>query len=315
MVWKVFGALIMVFCAAVCADRVGIVVQHGDGSVATDCVTVGTGATAYDALSASRFSIVTKDYGSGLGIALCGIDGTGCPSSNCFCDTKYWAFYQLGGGSWSAAASGISSTSVSEGAVTGFKWQGWGDSAPTVKRFDEICVPLPGVAPVREERQKGLVLILGRNCSDTGVEFNVTDDEGRVTPFAEVNVIRSAPVTKWERVGFVVVDGDGRGSVDVGQPGHYHLEAMLPAYVPARAEVDAVECGDGDAESVDGDAIVGEVADDEIGVEESPVVEVFMDTDAQLLASVVEPSVTVIITNWSETGWESGGWLFGWRPR
>ena len=86
-------------------QRVGLVVDFGDGRVETTCVTFEEAEiTGMDVLLRAGYEVVTG-YGGG---AVCQINGRGCPSSNCLgCHPTgdggwiYWAYFHLEDGHWS----------------------------------------------------------------------------------------------------------------------------------------------------------------------------------------------------------------------
>lgn len=82
---------------------------------------------------------VFASFGS-RGEAVCALCGTGCPSSNCFCDPKrFWAYHRAGpgGAPYSLSRAGASSTSVRNGDVEGWRWGG--GEAPPPATVGEVC--------------------------------------------------------------------------------------------------------------------------------------------------------------------------------
>lgn len=128
-------------------NRVGLVVQFGDGSTATRCISfAGQSITGYEVLHRSGLSIL-EAFDSLQGAAICKIGGDGCPADDCFCAMPdYWSYWHLQGGSWVYAPSGSSSYQVQNGAVEGWHWsQG---NPPSVMTFDQICAPVAPDTPV-----------------------------------------------------------------------------------------------------------------------------------------------------------------------
>lgn len=82
--------------AAAPVRHAGVVIQHGDLGVLTDCVAFKKKSiNGYELLKRSRFAIRAARYPDGVGI--CSIDGEGCNStkpSECFCTPlvswTYW---------------------------------------------------------------------------------------------------------------------------------------------------------------------------------------------------------------------------------
>lgn len=81
------------------------------------------------------------------GQAVCSLCGTGCPSSNCFCDpNRFWAYHRAGpgGAPYSFSRTGASATTVRNGDVEGWKWGG-GEAPPAAKVSDVCNVDEPPV--------------------------------------------------------------------------------------------------------------------------------------------------------------------------
>ncbi len=312
-----FVALFVLLAALSCvvaADRVGIVVQYDDSTFATDCVEFSGVITAYDALLSSSFGIETADFPP-YGPGLCGIDSVGCPASNCFCDSNYWGFFYSKGGSWQYSNVGIGFPLdgdyqiVRDGGVIGFRWGTWGQR-PTFKQFGDICIQSGPQAQKSEPKTLGLVLSLGGNCVGK-VNFSVADEEGRVMPLAEVNVLAYSPGVKWEKIGLVVVDGDGKGSIALPHAGHYYFEAFNPMYIPTHTDIFAEDCAGG---------VAAENATDST---QSGLVLSSTPTPVQLPTPVPPKVIAVLerknvadgLSNWALTDWNAAAWLFPWRPR
>ncbi|MDQ3549629.1 MAG: hypothetical protein M3439_12520, partial [Chloroflexota bacterium] len=74
---------------------------------------------------------------------VCSIDGEGCPSDNCFCQSYttpayFWHFYANDGG-WRELLQGASSRSVGDGDVDGWSWTAGDPGLPAVT-IDEIAL-------------------------------------------------------------------------------------------------------------------------------------------------------------------------------
>ena len=73
-------------------NRVGLVVDKGDGSVVTRCVEFSKAEIGgYDLLMRSGLQVVASQA-SGQGVTICEIDGKGCPANNCFCKCSLGSF-------------------------------------------------------------------------------------------------------------------------------------------------------------------------------------------------------------------------------
>lgn len=144
----VLALLLPTFTRAQEQHRAGLVVRHGDGRVATACVTFSEPSlSGVEVLERSGFSMTTQ--GGGIGAAVCKLDGEGCdyPTEGCFCkrdgtQSVYWAYSQLRDGVWAYSPLGASNTTVQDGDVEGWAW-GNGDSrvgaVPPVLPLDQIC--------------------------------------------------------------------------------------------------------------------------------------------------------------------------------
>lgn len=128
-------------------NRVGLVVDFGDGSLTTQCIEFDeTKISGYDVLRRSGLSLVVQEV-SGMGVTVCDIEGTsGCPASSCFCQCQgmaclYWRYYYLSDDSWQYAAMGAAARSVEQGDVEGWAWgdENASGGPPPVIAFDQIC--------------------------------------------------------------------------------------------------------------------------------------------------------------------------------
>lgn len=140
--------------------RAGLVIQHGDGSVETQCVTFPEESiTGLDVVLRSGVD-VNVDASNSQGATICRLGGEGCsyPQQNCFCQCTgstcvYWSYWRWENGGWVYSSFGASSTTVTDGAVEGWVW-GPGNvgaaSPPPVRTIDEICTaatPTPTLMP------------------------------------------------------------------------------------------------------------------------------------------------------------------------
>ncbi len=136
--------------------RAGLVVQFGDGTVQTECVTFTEDEiTGTQLLENANFEIVTDTSESGT--TICKIGDDGCPSDDCFCGCAppdydpcmYWTYW-IGqpDGSWVASDTGVDGRTVTDGAVDGYHWTG-DSSAPPDTTFDSICPTqsIPAMSP------------------------------------------------------------------------------------------------------------------------------------------------------------------------
>ncbi|HNR96261.1 MAG TPA: hypothetical protein PKH89_04725 [Anaerolineae bacterium] len=146
--WLASGFLVNAHAQA--PNQVGLVVQFGDGSVVTRCVSFAESEiSGLDVLLRSGLDVVAA-YSS-TGAAICSINGEGCPPENCFCQCQgstcvYWTYWHLGGGSWNYSQLGAGSYRVHGGEVEGYRW--WPAEAPPFITFDQICAPPPTQTPI-----------------------------------------------------------------------------------------------------------------------------------------------------------------------
>lgn len=127
-------------------NRAALVVSNGDGVVNTQCVNFAEPElTGYELLERSGLP-AEIDYQAG-GTAVCSIEGTGCPASDCFCecrgsDCEYWSYWHQIGQEWEYSVVGASVYPVRNGAVEGWSW-GPGSVTeaipPPAASFADIC--------------------------------------------------------------------------------------------------------------------------------------------------------------------------------
>jgi hypothetical protein len=128
-------------------NRVGLVVRFGDGSAITRCVEFSEPEiTGYDVLERSGLDIVAA-FDSGMGAAVCAIEGTGCSAEECLTCSypNYWSYWYLNSGSWVYSPAGASVHKVHDGDVEGWSW-GIGEPPPAAS-FDQVCASPPTDTP------------------------------------------------------------------------------------------------------------------------------------------------------------------------
>jgi hypothetical protein len=151
-----YAAGLTILCAfllahAASAARVAVVIDMPDGSI-TKCVPASENENGYDVLEDAGERAVWSYYGSALGHGLCGINGLGCPASNCYCGSSaYWNFYvKEPGKAWEYSRVGFDGGSscsehycASDGDMIGFEYGSYG-SQPEDYSFDDVCCEMPG---------------------------------------------------------------------------------------------------------------------------------------------------------------------------
>jgi len=110
-------------CAAAGAHHAAVVVQHGDGSVASRCVAFdASDVTGEQLLTQSGIAWSGQTFG-GFGDAVCALDGEPARYLDCPGKDSYWAvFVSSGGGSWRLSNVGISSLTLRDGDAEGFRY-------------------------------------------------------------------------------------------------------------------------------------------------------------------------------------------------
>lgn len=127
--------------------RAGLIVVHGDGSVASGCVTFAEeSVSGAELLRRSDLQVTLTDY-TGLGYGVCAIGAEGCPAGrDCFCQCRgapcaYWVYsHRQPDGSWAISGIGASGWQVHAGDVDGWVW-GDGSTAPPAVTFEQVCPP------------------------------------------------------------------------------------------------------------------------------------------------------------------------------
>jgi LPXTG-motif cell wall-anchored protein len=105
--------------------QVALVIGLPNNQVHAEVVTVPDTATTFDALQKASIKLVSQN--TDFGPAICSINDTGCPSTNCFCDKQhFWAYYHFDAkaGKWASAQEGVGAYKPADGAVEGFVWSG-----------------------------------------------------------------------------------------------------------------------------------------------------------------------------------------------
>ncbi len=121
----------------------GLVVRFGDGSLIYAYVQFEEETiTSEELLYRSGLAVAIAPY-SGLGAGVCMINGEGCPSDDCFCQSYttpayFWHFYAHDSG-WRELLQGASSRSVGDGDIDGWSWTAGESGLPAVT-IDEIAL-------------------------------------------------------------------------------------------------------------------------------------------------------------------------------
>jgi hypothetical protein len=204
---------LFVFQVAIAAE-VGVAVKFSTGEVSKKCVNISEGSTGYQVILLTGLNLVWKDYGGGLGHALCKIENTGCPESNCFCSSEYWNFlYKNYGQNWSYSNTGLDGYSVQDKDILGLVWGEYGASPPEIS-FGEICSVSSGGGPTPKVYTEGKGYIrptrLGRikKIFGSGAWVQVDFPEETtsevttvtITPQDKEQIIESHPLPKGKQI-------------------------------------------------------------------------------------------------------------------
>ncbi|MFQ5398673.1 MAG: hypothetical protein ACE5E7_03650 [Anaerolineae bacterium] len=134
-------------------NRAALVVVFAEGDPVQRCVEFDEKQiSGYELLSRSGLA-VEADVG-GIGAAVCRIDATGCPGSDCFCSCKaggpceYWSYWHQVDGVWQYSQVGAHTYQIRDGQVEGWVWgPGAPNSAPSPPEvtFEEVCLVSPSM--------------------------------------------------------------------------------------------------------------------------------------------------------------------------
>jgi len=252
-----FALALLLIASAAHAGRVGIVADHGS-FVQTACVSYSGTKTAADVLRSSGLGVEMADYGGELGEAVCRIGATGCPSSNCFCQPEYWAFYYSNdGSSWTMSETGVSFHDVSDGEILGFSWTGWPPEEPEWRAFGSIC-PSSGAEQGERIIRHFSVNITGNEtggfCTDGQVRVHVQSVEDKAPVWepsfddARREVFQGAAVKVFHRNGWwdVVERGEtnrtGYFEFLPDLAGDYSVEVSKTGFVHFFSNFEAKDC-------------------------------------------------------------------------
>jgi hypothetical protein len=137
-------------CSAAGSNRAALVVEHGDGSTVTRCVSFDAGTVTGEwLLDSSGVAWSGQSFG-GFGQAVCAVDAEPAHFSTCPGKDSYWAsFVSRGGGPWQFASVGISSLTLADGDALGFRYVPTvGSPAPPTSPVG-VCAAAATAAPSR----------------------------------------------------------------------------------------------------------------------------------------------------------------------
>jgi hypothetical protein len=137
--------------------RAAVVLRMAEGQNLVKCVQFAEDSlTGAELLARTGWNVVI-DVSSGLGGAVCSINGKGCPVTDCFCQCpggsqcEYWSYWHWDGDKWDYSDFGAGGYTVTDGALEGWSW-GPGNfetgTEPPEFTFDQVCNPaLVGITP------------------------------------------------------------------------------------------------------------------------------------------------------------------------
>lgn len=121
----------------------GLVIQHDDETVVYAYIQFDEEAIdGTDLLTRSGIDAAMTPFG-GMGMAVCSLNGEGCPSDNCFCHSYsspafFWHYYNLIDGEWVFNPVGPSGRILRDGDIDGWAWSS-GDSILPVVTIDDVA--------------------------------------------------------------------------------------------------------------------------------------------------------------------------------
>jgi len=102
-------------------DLAQVIVQYAPGDIDVNPITFNAPISGLVALELTSLEIITQDFG--WGIAVCSIEGVGCPVDDCFCDdSKYWDYSFWDGSTWQSYGVGATESTVYDNAIEGWRW-------------------------------------------------------------------------------------------------------------------------------------------------------------------------------------------------
>ena len=135
-------------------NRTALLIVHGDGRQVSQCIDFDEAEiSSFEVLNRSGLAVRFSGY-SGMGAAVCAIDGEGCPREDqqCFCQCLgtpclFWGFWLWRDGQWAFSQRGASKVPVHHGDVQAWFWAD-GQTPPPAISFEQICPPPPTETPL-----------------------------------------------------------------------------------------------------------------------------------------------------------------------
>ena len=134
-------------------DPVTVIVQTDSHDSLVRRVSVGGTVSGLEALELSGLDIITTT--TGFGLAVCSIAGAGCPADDCFCNLGVWTYSYWDGASWQTHLTGAADSTVTPGAIDGWRWSPtWGDAPLPAPRLIAAASALDWLA-TRQSAENG----------------------------------------------------------------------------------------------------------------------------------------------------------------
>jgi prenyltransferase beta subunit len=161
---RIWRALFGLFCASILVfsssssaaqsqNSASVIIRFADGQIINKQISFSEGAiSGLEALRRTGFALEEQAG------AVCKVDRTGCPSSDCFCHAKdltqplnYWGYYAWNGQQWQYAEQGAAQSQVTNGSVQGWSW---GDQTPTqTGKGDPLQAAFDGASYLKGQQQ------------------------------------------------------------------------------------------------------------------------------------------------------------------
>lgn len=107
--------------------RAYVIVQFGQQDLTVLPITFTAPISGLRALELTGLEVVTST--TAFGTAVCSIGGVGCSADECFCSSNYWGYNYWDGNDWQGYMVGADASTISDGAVEGWRWGPFGESA------------------------------------------------------------------------------------------------------------------------------------------------------------------------------------------
>lgn len=113
---------------AIPQQTANVIVQFDDSARLVREIAFTDPISGIKALELAGLSVAISD--TSFGPLVCGIEGVGCPSEDCFCGgSSYWGYNYHDGSSWQGYSVGAGSSVITQtGAIEGWRWGEFGSS-------------------------------------------------------------------------------------------------------------------------------------------------------------------------------------------